>query len=137
MKAYYISIDDNPDAGGNLVFANNYREAKQPSNTGDLMYERWIDIRCRRMPHFDGMENLSERELDLAKWRNGWWCCSNEPVFTDDEETTDQDFLDWWDGANPRCGNNGGKVIGAGHECVCNGRKGHYGKHGCECGGMW
>jgi hypothetical protein len=98
MKAYYISVSDDPDAGGNLVFANTYKEAKQPHNTGDLDYESWIHIRCRRMPQFDGMENLSDSELALAKWHDGWRWDSNEPMFTDGQETTDKDFLDWYEG---------------------------------------
>lgn len=39
------------------------------------------------------------------------------------------------------CGANGGYGIGAGHECVCEGPKGHdkyYGRdHGCRCGALW
>lgn len=39
------------------------------------------------------------------------------------------------------CGATGGYGIGAGHECRCNGTKGHepyYGVgHGCSCGALW
>jgi hypothetical protein len=39
------------------------------------------------------------------------------------------------------CGANGGTGIGAGHVCICAGRKGHepyHGVgHGCKCGALW
>lgn len=98
MKAYYIDIKDDPDQGGHLVFDTTVRNAKKRVNESDLVYDSWLDVQCRRMPEFDGMENLSEAELALAKWHNGWWWDSGEPTFDDGEENTDQDFLDWWEG---------------------------------------
>lgn len=100
MKAYYASIADDDDAGGEVVFANTAQEAKQKAWGLDFtaFCESYIYLRVRRWKDFDDLEKLSERDMALKKWQNGWWWDSNEPRFDDYEEHTDADFLKWWDG---------------------------------------
>lgn len=95
MKAYYIDIKDDPDQGANIVFSTTVREARK--YTGDLQYDSWIDVQCRRYPQFDNMEKLTKRELALEQWKQGWWFDSDEPMFDDYKENTDADFLAWYD----------------------------------------
>ena len=95
MKAYYVSIPEDPDQGGYIIWAKTAREARK--YTGDLQYERWIDVTAKRYPEFDDKENLTKRELALEQWKHGWWFDSDEPTFDDYEENTDADFLAWYD----------------------------------------
>lgn len=96
MKAYYLSVYDNPEAGMQVVFANTAKEAKK------LVYgevwdnlENYIDLRVNRAKRYDGMENLDDAHLSLQQWRDGWiWPDLDYP---DSEEATDQEFLDWYD----------------------------------------
>lgn len=93
MKAYILGIRDDPDQGNLIVFANNATQAK--SQTGDLMYDRWIDIQALRIKEFDGKENLTNSELALAQWHYGWrWFDSND--VPEEGEATDEQFLEWW-----------------------------------------
>jgi hypothetical protein len=97
MKAYYIHIADDDDQGGHLVWDTTHKNAKKRVNESDLFYDRYIDVRCKRYPEFDGMEGLSKRDLALEQWKQGWWFDSDEPTFDDYEENTDADFLAWYD----------------------------------------
>lgn len=95
MKAYYVEIRDDPDQGGHIVWSTTARKARH--NTGDLVYDRWIDVKAKRYPEFDDKEHLTKRELALEQWKQGWWFDSDEPTFDDYEENTDADFLEWYD----------------------------------------
>lgn len=97
MKAYYIEIKDDPDQGGHIVWDTYVKSAKKRVNESDLYYDSYIDVVCRRYRAFDNMENLTSRELALEQWKNRWWFDSDEPMFDDYEENTDNDFLDWYD----------------------------------------
>lgn len=97
MKAYYIEIRDDPDQGGHLVWDKTVKAAKVRVNESDLVYDSYVDVRCRRYPSFDGMQGLSKRDLALEQWKQGWWFDSDEPMFDDYEEHTDADFLAWYD----------------------------------------
>lgn len=92
MKAYYLSIRDDPDQGGQIVFAKTAREAKTKL-TDDLIYDRWIDLEAHRAKEYDDMENLSDAELALVKWKNGWWWDGKYP---DPDTDTDEEFLQWY-----------------------------------------
>lgn len=97
MKAYYLEIKDDPDQGGHIVWDTTSRNARKRINESDLVYDSWIDIHCKRYPEFDDLEGLSKRELALKQWQAGWWFDSDEPMFDDYEENTDEDFLKWYD----------------------------------------
>lgn len=94
MKAWRLEITTDPDQGNLIVFANTRDEAR--SLTGDLMYDRWVDISATRFKQLDGMEKLSQREIDYILWReHGWrWFELDSP---DEEETTDEQFYEWYD----------------------------------------
>lgn len=93
MKAWCVSIKDDDDQGMLVVFANTREEAR--SQSGDLQYERWIDIRAVRDKRYDGLEKLSDAELALRQWRDGWrWFDMDYP---DQDEATDAEFLKWYE----------------------------------------
>ena len=96
MKAYKLSIKDDPDQGEVIVFAKTVKEAKKLYEYLD--FDRYIDMRCKRASYFDGMENASRYELSLVQWHEGWhWFDVGVPQPDDDGETTDEDFKEWYD----------------------------------------
>lgn len=95
-KAYYLSIADYDDAGGQIVFANTAKEAKKlvSGKVWDNL-ENYIDLRVNRAKRFDGMENLDEAHLALAQWHDGWrWFDTDYP---DVDGATDKEFLEWYE----------------------------------------
>lgn len=95
MKAWYLSVKDDDDQGRFIVFAESRNGARNKADSNDLMYDRWIDIQAHRAPKYDGLENLTKRELDLVLWRDGWeWLEFRCP---EPSETTDEIFYEWYD----------------------------------------
>jgi len=95
MKAYILRANGDDDQGQVVVFANTSKEAKKKFYSTDLLCDSHIDIRVKRCPEYDDMENLSQFELAKEQWRNGWrWFDYNTP---DPEETTDEEFFYWYD----------------------------------------
>lgn len=96
MKAYYLDMKDDPDAGGEIVFANTVKEAKKQAIGKDFyeMSGEWIYLQCKRAKDYDGMENLSKMELARECWRNGWWFFESD--YPDPDEATDADFDKWY-----------------------------------------
>lgn len=96
MKAYILQMNNDPDAGMLVVFANTAREAKNQA-IGQDFYEmsgEWLELRVNRAPQFDGLEGLSNAELALRQWREGWrWYDQHYP---DPDEATDKEFLHWY-----------------------------------------
>lgn len=96
MKAYLIGLNSNPDAGNEIVFAKNVKEAKK--NAYNLSFtdeaENYIDIYVKRYPTFDDMENLSGKEFTRKKWREGWWFFQDG--YPDWDGSTDEDFDRWY-----------------------------------------
>lgn len=94
MKAWYLEVKDGDD-GRIVVFANTRNEARSWADSKDLMYDRWIDIEARRATKFDGLEKLSQKELDMVLWRDGWeWLDFSTP---EPEETSDAEFIKWYE----------------------------------------
>lgn len=99
MKAYYLSVRDEDDAGGAIVFANTAKEAKKQvfgyDELVDALQGGWIDLRANRAREYDDMESLDGPRLALEQWKNGWrWFDVDYP---DPDEATDKDFLDWYE----------------------------------------
>jgi hypothetical protein len=97
MKAYYLSIKDNDDAGQQVVFANTAKEAKKLVSDDNLVdsLEEYTDLRVNRAPKFDGMENLDDAHLALEQWKWGWiWFDMDYP---DPDEATDEEFIKWYE----------------------------------------
>lgn len=94
-KAWYLDIKDDPDQGAFIVFADTRNEARGQAGQNDLIYDRWIDVQARRAKQYDGMENLSDVELALHQWHDGWrWFDFNYP---DPDEATDEEFIKWYE----------------------------------------
>lgn len=94
MKAYKLSIKDDPDQGEVIVFAQTAREAKN-NWTQYLDADSFLDKLVHRAPEFDGMENASDMELMTKQWLEGWrwYDCYDVP---DVEEATVEDFQAWF-----------------------------------------
>lgn len=95
MKAYCLTIKDFDDAGCEIVFAENAKEAKKL--IGELSYslEQYTDLRVNRDKRFDGMEKLTPAELAKEQWRMGWWF--HEDGCPDADEATDAQFCEWYE----------------------------------------
>lgn len=94
MKAYKLSIKDDPDQGEVIVFAQTAREAKN-NWTQYLDADSFLDKLVHRAPEFDDMENASDMELMTKQWLEGWrwYDCYDVP---DVEEDTVEDFQAWF-----------------------------------------
>lgn len=93
IKAYVVSIVNDPDQGAELVFAENASRAKNQCR--ELDPDSYTDLRAIRYPEFDGMETATFRELALAKWKAGWTHDSTDEPIVDKD--TEADFLAWFD----------------------------------------
>lgn len=94
MKAYVLRVEGDDDQGQAVVFSNTAKEAKKLFFSTNLQCDSYTDIRVKRSPEFDNMENLSEIELDKEKWRTGWrWFDYDTPY---PEDTTDEEFIEWY-----------------------------------------
>lgn len=95
MKAYVLSLKNDDEGFSEIVFAETSKAAKKMiyrTNLGDMV-EEWIDIRVHRDKRYDGMENLSDAELALKQWRDGWGWIDMDPP--DADEATDEEFFEW------------------------------------------
>lgn len=94
MKAYKLSIKDDPDQGEVIVFAQTAREAKN-NWTQYLDADSFLNKLVHRAPEFDGMEDASDMELMTKQWLEGWrwYDCYDVP---DVEEDTIEDFQAWF-----------------------------------------
>lgn len=74
MKAWRVWDCTNEDAGIDIVWANNVKEAKykgQLTQVGEEL-ESYTDLRVRREKALDDMENLSDKDLAKEQWMLGW-----------------------------------------------------------------
>lgn len=94
MKAYYVSIRNDDDAGGGIVFANTVQEARKHYHQFDLDPDSWLDVQAHRNKRYDGLEKLPAAELALKQWRDGWhWFDMDYP---NPDEATDEEFHKWY-----------------------------------------
>ncbi len=93
MKAYLLSVANDPDQGEVLVWDTTARDAKK-NWTRFLDADRFIDERVRRAPDFDNMERCTELEIMLKQWHEGWiWW---DWQFPSVEDSTDDDFIKYY-----------------------------------------
>ena len=94
MKAYKLSVKDDPDQGEVIVFAKTAREAKNNWHWY-LDADNFLDKLVHRAPEFDGMEGASDMEIMTKQWQEGWrwYDCYDVP---DVEEDTVEDFQAWF-----------------------------------------
>lgn len=93
MKAYIVGVESDPDAGNEIVWAKNSKEARRTAQYMDISdsAESYIDVYVRREQEFDDMENASEKEIMLKKWHEGWqWDNISIP---DPDYATDEEFI--------------------------------------------
>lgn len=97
MKAYLAGLYSDPDVGNDIVFAENSKEAMKLAQYLDCTdtKESYVDVYAKRAPEFDGMENASEKELNLKMWREGWYFFVGE--YPEPDEATDEEFYELWD----------------------------------------
>ena len=98
MKAYYLTIKGDDEGVTDVVFANTAREAKKlvwQTDLVDYWQGEWILLRANRAKKYDGMEHLSDIEMKLFQWKEGWRYIDlyNMP---DPDEATDEQFIEWY-----------------------------------------
>jgi len=96
MKAWTLSIKDDPDQGTFVVFADTREEARSYADSNDLIYDRWVDIEALRFYDMDDKEHLDKAHLLLELWRDHGWRFVDELGEPDADEATDEEFLEWY-----------------------------------------
>lgn len=98
MKAWSLDINNDPDQGVFVVFANTRNEARGRASGCDLMYDSWLDVRAVRFKAMDDKEKLDPAHLHLDLWRNhGWTWIDSAIDDPDPENTTDEKFIKWYE----------------------------------------
>lgn len=104
MKAWIVeNIRISGDFGWNeIVFANNYKEAKKLALETDL-YEYnsdFVNMRVKRYPNMDNTENLNHKDYTYKLWLSGWMWEGAYPLDPYDNYSDKQeariDFLKWY-----------------------------------------
>lgn len=74
MKAYFVWIENRYDAGNEIIFAKNTKEARNLAHTTQIAgdADRFIDVRVKRYPAFDDKENLNARDFIRLQLDEGW-----------------------------------------------------------------
>lgn len=94
MKAWVLSLSNDPDQGQAIVFADKATDAKLKIYETNLDSDGWIYIRANRYEPLDNMESASEIDKSLILWKNGWfWYDYETPP---EHETTDDEFKEWY-----------------------------------------
>jgi hypothetical protein len=95
MKAWYLDINNDPDQGAFIVFANTRNQARGMASSNDLMYDSWLDVQAIRAKQYDDLWDSKRSELALRQWKNGWrWFDVYD--MPNDGVATDEEFLEWW-----------------------------------------
>lgn len=102
MKAYQVDLYNDPDAGSEIIFAKNTKDARKLAHDTDLARENdhdFIDVKVMREPAFDNMENATDEEMLIKKWHEGWWFgdVSYPPK---PGEISNAKFLEWLKGVH-------------------------------------
>lgn len=96
MKAYAVRLESDPDKGNEIIFAKNTKSARSMAHATDLAgdADSFLDIRVKRAPEFDGMQNASQKEVMRVMWREGWWFHQSGAPFEDEPE---EQFNKWYE----------------------------------------
>ena len=75
MKAYKVWDKTNDDAGQDIVWANNVKESKRKGTSTQVgqQLDQFMDLKVKRCPEFDNMENLSSKDFMKQQWIKGWY----------------------------------------------------------------
>lgn len=104
MKAWIVeNTDCDWDKGWNeIVFADNYREAKKKATHTSLCETRddFLNLRVRRYPDMDDTENLNHKDYTYKLWLSGWMWEGAYPLDPYDNYSNKReariDFLKWY-----------------------------------------
>lgn len=99
MKAYVIGLHSNPDAGNDIVFAENSKEAFKKAQSEDVTEgkESYIDVYAHRSPEFDGMEKCTHKEIMYQQYLSGWWFDIGNPPDYGNRDATKEEFGEWYE----------------------------------------
>lgn len=102
MKAWSVYTDYSE--GMSIVFADTAGKARQLAQGTDACEDAdWCDIRVKRLPEIDGMEDREPKDnpwlneeirLTLVKERD--WACT-EPQYSDCDSCLAKEFCHWHD----------------------------------------
>lgn len=85
MKAYVVYDVENHEGYQDIVFGNSVREIKKNWHEYESCEDAdYIDVRVERRPIFDGLENLTHKELMYEAILNGWWYQYEDNIYTED-----------------------------------------------------
>ena len=104
MKAWIIentSSDYWGDDWNEIVFADNYREAKKKATYTSLFNGDYLNLRVKRYPAMDNTEILNHKDYTFRLWLSGWmWEGGKYPLdpydLYDDKRKARIDFLKWY-----------------------------------------
>lgn len=104
MKAWSVFTDYGDYSS--IVFADTAGRARQKAQSTDACeYVDWRDIRVKRMPKLDGMEDREPRdapwlneEIRLILVKDYNWACA-EPQYSDCDSCSAKEFCHWHDDA--------------------------------------
>ncbi|MEG0349563.1 hypothetical protein [Enterococcus sp.] len=95
MKAYIVNIENDADVGSEVIFAENTKEARKLAHKTEIAMnaDNYIDVRTKRAPEFDGMENTTSKEMYKKMWQGGWWFHQSG---CPSREASEKEFDDWY-----------------------------------------
>lgn len=102
MKAWIVENTTNDwDKDWNeIVFADNYREAKKKATYTSLFNGDYLNLRVKRYPDMDDTENLNHKDYTYKLWQSGWMWEGTYPLDPYDNYSDKQeariDFLKWY-----------------------------------------
>lgn len=103
MKAWIVNTDYSE--GSDIVFADTRNEARQKAQYTDVCEDaKYIDIRAKRCPEIDGMENCEPRDnywlnddIRLILVKEYDWACT-EPQYSDCDNCIAKQYCHWHEG---------------------------------------
>ena len=103
MKTWIVentSSDYWGDDWNEIVFADNYREAKKKATYTSLFNGDYLSLRVKRYPDMDDTENLNHKDYTYKLWLSGWMWLGTYPLDPYDNYSDKQeariDFLKWY-----------------------------------------
>ena len=103
MKAWIVENTRDYDYFGwnEIVFAENYREAKKKATYTGLFNGDYLSLRVKRYPDMDDTENLNHKDYTYKLWLSGWmWVGGKYPLapydLYDDKRKARIGFLKWY-----------------------------------------
>ena len=103
MKAWIVENTRNDYSGGDwneIVFADDYRQAKTIATYTRLFNGDYLNLRVKRYPDMDDTENLNHKDCTYKLWLSGWMWVGAYPLdpydnYSDKREAR-IDFLEWY-----------------------------------------